>query len=88
MSFKKFQREAIARAQKEAAAYGCVVYPDPDRPYDGLGHPRLIILDPKTNAFTVHTMGGSPKNRDAMVKGVGNAARRKARALVGKGPDD
>ena len=83
MGTKKLQREALIRAIKEASVYGCTVRADGK---DGKNHLRLIITEPKTGAWAVHTVGGTPKNADAMIDGVGNAVRRKARALVGLGP--
>jgi hypothetical protein len=83
MGTRKTQREAIARAVKEAAVYGCTIEVGK---LDGRNHLRLIIRNPRTGAWTVHTVGGSPKSADAMVDGVGNQVRRKARALVGLGP--
>lgn len=83
---KKHEREAVDRAVREAHVYGCTVHVDTDRPRDGQSHLRLVITEPASGQRLVHTVGGTPKNRGAMVNGVGNAVRRKARALVGLGP--
>lgn len=83
---KKHERKALERAVREAFVYGCTVHVDPKRPRDGREHMRLIITNPDTGQWLVHTVGSSPKSADAMVNGVGNAVRRKARDLVGMGP--
>lgn len=85
---KKHERDALERAAKEALVYGCTVHVDPKRPKDGKSHMRLIVTNPSTGLWLVHTVGGTPKNAHAMVNGVGNAVRRKARQLVGLGPTD
>lgn len=86
MGIRKTQRLALERAVREALVYGCTVHVDPRRPLDGKSHMRLIVTNPATGQWLVHTSGGTPRSVDAMVNGVGNAVRRKARMLVGMGP--